>query len=73
MRPRWQHWQRQRNRRPERPIPERKRALARRRAEESFRSSEQEPRSYCRRHSEQVQPQERLKQVWSSSIDTPEI
>jgi hypothetical protein len=67
---RQQHWRRQLNqRRRKRPNPE----LARRQAEESSRSWEQEPRSCCRRHSVQVQRQKRLKQVWSSSIDTPEI
>jgi hypothetical protein len=34
---------------------------------------EQEPRSCCRRHPTPVQRQKRLMQVWSSSIDTPEI
>src|ERR1700712_1013559 len=40
---------------------------------ESYRSWEQEPRSCCRRRLTPMQRQKRLKQVWSSSIDTPKI
>jgi hypothetical protein len=41
--------------------------------EESCQQPGQEPRSCCRRHSARMQRQRRLKQVWSSSINTPEI
>ena len=41
--------------------------------EESYQQPGREPRSCCRRHSARMQRQKRLKQVWSSSIDTPEI
>src|SRR3984957_3184660 len=50
-----------------------RRQPARRPEEESCQQPEQEPRSCCRRHSARMQRQKRLKQVWSSSIDTPEI
>jgi hypothetical protein len=63
-----QRWQRQLNQQ-RRTGPE----VSRRQAEERLQSREQEPRSCCRRHSEQVQRQRRLELVWSSSIDTPEI
>src|SRR3984957_15335333 len=51
----------------------RRRQPARRPEEESYQQPEQEPRSCCRKHSARMQRQKRLKQVWSSSIDTPEI
>jgi hypothetical protein len=44
-----------------------------RRPEESYQQPGQEPRSCCRRHSTRMRRQKRLEQVWSSSIDTPEI
>jgi hypothetical protein len=63
---RQQHWQQRLNQQQQNP-------QGRPQAEEQSRSWEQEPRSCCRRHSAPVQRQKRLKQVWSSSIDTPEI
>src|ERR1039457_5223519 len=59
--------QRLNQQRREHPVQERRQAA------EWGRSWEQEPRSCCRRHSAPVQRQKHLKQVWSSSIDTPEI
>ena len=56
----------QRRRMRQRPQPAR-------RPEESYQRPGREPRSCCRRHSVRMQRQKRLKQVWSSSIDTPEI
>ena len=46
---------------------------ARRPEEETYQQPGQEPRSCCRRHSARMLRQKRLKQVWSSSSDTPEI
>jgi hypothetical protein len=63
-------WQRQRlNRQRKR----RQRRQPARPEEESYQQPEQELRSCCRRHSARMQRRKRLKQVWSSSIDTPEI
>src|SRR5277367_5981317 len=58
------HRKRQRRQRPE---------PARRPEEESYQQPGREPRSCCRRHSTRTPRQKRLEQVWSSSIDTPEI
>jgi hypothetical protein len=62
-----QRQQRRRRQRRQRPEP------VRRPEEASYQQPGQEPRSCCRRHSARMLRQKRLKQVWSSSIDTPEI
>src|ERR1019366_10073347 len=64
---RWQQLPNQQRRTQQHPLQERRQAA------EWCRSWAREPRSCCHRHSAPVQRQKRLKQVWSSSIDTPEI